>query len=71
MIDNNFETHYSVKCRMSVGDCYHVCGYARTEEHLKELVEHLKKSWRYVEYSSYRARKWNEQPKATRRKKLD
>lgn len=66
MIDNNFETHYSVKCRMSVSDNYFVCGYARTEEHLKELIEHLKKTWRYVEYNSYRARPYVEQP--TKRK---
>lgn len=69
MIDNDFETHYSVKCRMSVGDYYHVCGYARTEEHLKELIEHLKKTWRYVEYSCYRARVCAEQPSKRKAKK--
>lgn len=62
MSDVKFETHYTVKCRMSVGDCYYVCGWARDEENLKELVEHLKKTWRYVEYSGYRARVCEPQP---------
>lgn len=66
MLDKNFETHYSVKCRMSVGDCYYVCGWARDEENLKELVEHLKKTWRYVEYNAYRARVC--EPKPSNRK---
>ena len=69
MIDKDFETHYSVKCRMSVGDCYYVCGWARDEEHLKELVEHLKKTWRYVEYNSYRARAYVEPPSKRKIKK--
>lgn len=69
MRDIEYETHYSVKCRMSVGDYYHVCGYAKTEEHLKELVEHLKKTWRYVEYSAYRTRKFAEQPQTKRKVK--
>lgn len=67
MLDTESELHYSVKCRMSVSDSYHVCGYARTEEHLKELIEHLKKTWRYVEYNTYRARKWAE-PQQSKRK---
>jgi|AGFT01.1.fsa_nt_gi hypothetical protein len=69
MRDIEYETHYSVKCRMSVSDSYHVCGYARTEEHLKELIEHLKKTWRYVEYNCYRARKFVEQPQTKRKVK--
>lgn len=56
------ETHYTIKCRMSIGDSYHVCGWAKGEESLKELVERLKKTWRYVEHSSCLAQACETQP---------
>ncbi|AFH20964.1 hypothetical protein CL97_gp080 [Cronobacter phage CR9] len=69
MLDKDLETHYSVKCRMSLGDSYHVCGYARDEENLKELMEHLKKTWRYVEYTAYKAKAYVEPPSKRKVKK--
>jgi len=36
------ETHYTIQCRMSIGDDYHVCGWAKGEDNLKKLVEGLK-----------------------------
>lgn len=62
MNDKEFEINYIVKCRMSVTDSYRVCGYARTEEHLNDMVERMKKTWRYVDFDSYRAKVCPEQP---------
>ena len=69
MSEVKFETHYSVKCRMSNTDNYHVCGWAVDEENLKDLVDHLKKTWRYVEYNSYRSRVCEVKPEPSKRKK--
>lgn len=60
MIDSTFEIHYCVRCRMSITDDFDVVAYAKTEEQLKECLEHLKKTWRYVIYDCYRARKITE-----------
>lgn len=57
MIDDSFEIHYCVRCRMSVTDDFMVVGYARTEEHLQEMLETMRKTWRYVTYDGYRSRK--------------
>lgn len=69
MVDDDFEIHYCVKCRMSLTDDFHVMGFARTEEHKNGLVEHMKKTWRYVDVSGYRAHKYVEPKLKTRRKK--
>lgn len=69
MSEVKLETHYSVKCRMSNTDDYNVCGWARDEENLKTLVEHLKATWRYVEYTSYSSRICNVKPEPSKRKK--
>lgn len=65
------ERCYQVKVRMSVDEAYYVRGYARTEEHLKELVEHLKKTWRYVDVYPYEARVITPEAQKSRRKKRD
>lgn len=69
MIDAEFEIRYCVKCRMSLTDNLQVAGFARTEEHLKALVEDAKRVWKYVDVSGYRAHKYIEPKLKTRRKK--
>lgn len=63
-----YETHYQIKCRMSVGENYHVRGYARTKDDLDELLEHLKKTWRYVEVYPYLSRVYIETKDKPKRK---
>lgn len=69
MVEVNMVTRYYVKCRMSAADEYFIAGWAGDEENLKELLESLRKTWRYCDPVSYRARECSPQPvKRTPRK---
>ncbi|QYC52575.1 hypothetical protein [Salmonella phage SSBI34] len=62
-------TRWYVKCQMSVGDPALTQGWASDEENLKTLVEHLKKTWRYVTPHSYQARVVEPKVESKRKKK--
>lgn len=47
---------------MSVTDDFMVMAYTKTEEQLRETLESMRKTWRYVTYDCYRARKTTEIP---------
>lgn len=67
-MNKNTETRWYLKCQMSVDEIPHVCGWAKDEENMRELLDHYKKTWRYVTPIAYEAKICNVKPEKKERK---